>query len=71
MSELTSPRSPILYLLVCAAPPAQQTREVVPLLQAEGWNVCIIVTPQASRWVDIEGLAKLSGHLDAGHARDL
>lgn len=63
MSELTSPRSPILYLLVCAAPPAQQTREVVPLLQAAGWEVCIIVTPQASRWMDIEGLAKLSGHL--------
>ncbi len=25
---------PILYLMVCAAPPAQQTQEVVPLLQA-------------------------------------
>src|SRR5258706_13740710 len=63
MSELASPLSPILYLMVCAAPPAQQTQEVVPLLQAAGWDVCVIATPQASRWMNTEALAKLSGHL--------
>ena len=63
MSEMVSPYSPILYLMVCAAPPAQQTREVVPLLQAAGWDVCVIATPQASRWMTIEALAELSGHL--------
>jgi phosphopantothenoylcysteine decarboxylase len=63
MSELASPQSPILYLIVCAAPPAQQTTEVVPLLQAAGWDVCVIATPQASRWMHIEALAELSGHL--------
>lgn len=63
MSELTSTRSPVLYLIVCAAPPAQQTQEVVPLLQAAGWDVCVIATPQAARWMNIEALAKLSGHI--------
>src|SRR5215469_9485227 len=63
MSELTSPRSPILYLIVCAAPPAQQTQEVVPLLQEVGWDVCVIATPQASRWMNTEALAELSGHV--------
>src|SRR6266487_2894016 len=63
MSELASPRSPILYLIVCAAPPAQQTQEVVPLLQAAGWDVCVIATPQASRWMNIEAIAELSGHV--------
>ncbi len=61
MSELASP--PVLYLLVCAAPPAQQTQEVVPLLQAAGWDVCVIATPQASRWMNSEILTELSGHL--------
>ncbi len=63
MSELASPRSPILYLIVCAAPPAQQTTEVVPLLQAAGWDVCVIATPQASRWMNTEALTELSGHI--------
>src|SRR2546423_5583089 len=63
MSELASTRSPILYLIVCAAPPAQQTQEVVPLLQATGWDVCVITTPQAWRWMNTEALADLSGHV--------
>ncbi len=63
MSQLEAHRSPILYLIVCAAPPAQQTHEVVPLLQAAGWDVCVIATPQASRWMNIETIAELSGHI--------
>jgi phosphopantothenoylcysteine decarboxylase len=63
MRELAFPRSPILYLIVCAAPPAQQTQEVVPLLQTAGWDVCVIATPQAARWMNTEALAELSGHL--------
>ena len=63
MSEPVSPPVPVLYLMVCAAPPAQQTQEVVPLLQAAGWDVCVIATPQASRWMDTEAIATRSGHL--------
>ena len=63
MSEPLSPPSPVIYLMVCAAPPAQQTQEVVPLLQAAGWDVCVIATPQAARWMDIEAIATRSGHL--------
>jgi len=63
MSEPVSPPAPVLYLMVCAAPPAQQTLEVVPLLQAAGWDVCVIATPQASRWMDTETIAEISGHV--------
>src|SRR5947208_1119582 len=63
MSEPTSTPAPVLYLMVCAAPPAQQTQEVVPLLQAAGWDVCVIATPQAFRWMDTEAIAISSGHL--------
>jgi phosphopantothenoylcysteine synthetase/decarboxylase len=61
MSEPTS--LPVLYLMVCTAPPAQLTQEVVPLLHAAGWDVCVIATPQAARWMDIEALAERSGHI--------
>src|SRR6266699_1585133 len=63
MSEPVSPPAPVLYLMVCAAPPAQQTQEVVPLLQAAGWDVCVIATPQAARWIDTEAIATRSCHL--------
>jgi phosphopantothenoylcysteine decarboxylase len=53
----------VLYLIVCAAPPAQQTADVVPVLQSDGWEVCVITTPQASRWVDRTPLEQLTGHV--------
>lgn len=55
--------SRVLYLIVCAAPPAQQTPEVVPRLQTTGWDVCVIATPQATRWIDIPLLTELTGHI--------
>ena len=55
--------SSVLYLLICAAPPAQQTSIVVTRLQTAGWDVCIIATPQASRWIDQKALERLTGHL--------
>jgi phosphopantothenoylcysteine decarboxylase len=63
MSEPTVTASRVLYLIVCAAPPAQQTPDVVPLLQSAGWDVCVIATPQAARWMDLSALAQLSGHI--------
>lgn len=55
-------RKPVLYLLVCAAPPAQQIGEFIPLVQAKWWDVCVIATPQATRWIKKEELEALTGH---------
>src|SRR5579863_7532781 len=63
MSNYPSMASRILYLIVCAAPPAQQTPDVVESLQANMWDVCVIATPQASRWMDLPALATLTGHI--------
>jgi phosphopantothenoylcysteine synthetase/decarboxylase len=49
--------------MVCAAPPAQQTKDIVPQIQAAGWDVCVIATPQASRWMNLEELEVLTGHV--------
>jgi phosphopantothenoylcysteine decarboxylase len=58
-----SDQHPVLYLMICAAPPASQMHTYIPSLQAEGWDVCVIVTPQATRWVDLPLLAQLTGHV--------
>lgn len=63
MNERVLTLSHILYVIVCAAPPAQQTGDVVPQFQAAGWDVCVIATPQASRWMDLPTLARSCGHV--------
>ncbi|GCE50634.1 flavoprotein [Thermosporothrix hazakensis] len=52
----------VLYLLVCAAPPAHETKTVVRALQQAGWDVWVIATPQATRWIDMTALTQLTGH---------
>jgi phosphopantothenoylcysteine synthetase/decarboxylase len=50
----------VLYLVVCAAPPAAAIGELVDLL-VPAWTVCVITTPNAVEWVDEEALAAKSG----------
>jgi phosphopantothenoylcysteine synthetase/decarboxylase len=52
----------VLYLIICAAPPAQQMNEFIPILQLAGWKVCVITTPQALRWIKKEELEILAGY---------
>lgn len=54
----------VLYLVCCAAPPALSTAGLVTSAQARGWDVCVICTPTAARWLDdrIALLADLTGH---------
>jgi hypothetical protein len=54
----------ILYLIACAAGPAQHIDDGVRAAQAAGWDTCLILTPSAARWwADrIGDLAELTGH---------
>ena len=54
---------PILYLIICAAPPAQHIQEFVAKVQQNGWDVCIIATPQAMRFIHAQLLTELTGYM--------
>ncbi|MFD6260529.1 flavoprotein [Micromonospora chalcea] len=54
--------APVLYLIVCAAPPAQRIGELVELLMADGWRGCLIATPIAASWLDCDALADQTGY---------
>ena len=56
-------RRPILYLIVCAAPPAQSIQEFVAKIQQNEWDVCIIATPQATRFIHAQLLTELTGYM--------
>ncbi|MER7591806.1 flavoprotein [Micromonospora sp. NPDC127501] len=54
---------PVLYLVVCAAGPAEHIDELVDLLLADGWQVCMIVSPTAAPWLDRAALQDKTGYL--------
>jgi hypothetical protein len=56
--------SRVLYVIACAAPPVQHIRTGIEKAQAAGWDTCLVLTPSAARWLDVElaELAKLTGH---------
>ncbi|MBT2439082.1 flavoprotein [Streptomyces sp. ISL-36] len=53
-----------LYLFSSAAPPVFDIARVIEEAQADGWDVCLGLTPTAARWLadSLDGLAVLTGH---------
>jgi phosphopantothenoylcysteine synthetase/decarboxylase len=52
----------VLYVIACAASPARQVEVLVRSAQRDGWDVCVIATPSACRFVDTQQLQELTGH---------
>ncbi|MFG2044432.1 flavoprotein [Dactylosporangium sp. NPDC048998] len=53
---------PVLYAVVCGSPATQGVGTLVSLAQERGWDVCVIATPDALKWLDIPALVKQTGH---------
>ena len=58
-----------LYLVVSAAPPVLRIEELVVALTDAGWSVCLIATPTAAAWIDLDALAATTGCLTQVHPR--
>jgi phosphopantothenoylcysteine synthetase/decarboxylase len=52
----------VLYTITCAAGSAQLVQDFVKVAQKADWDVCVILTPSATRFVDGAQLAQLTGH---------
>jgi hypothetical protein len=52
-----------LYLVTSAAPPVLRLEEFIPALHTDGWTVCVIATPTAASWIDLDALAAATGCL--------
>jgi phosphopantothenoylcysteine decarboxylase len=53
---------PVLYVIVCACPPARHVDELIQLAQDGGWDACVLTTPLARRFVNAGRLTELTGH---------
>ncbi|WP_433376930.1 flavoprotein [Actinoplanes sp. CA-142083] len=60
---ITGNHSPgVLYILVCGSPIARDVGILVGLAQQEGWEVCVITTPDGRKFVDVAALQQQTGH---------
>jgi phosphopantothenoylcysteine synthetase/decarboxylase len=60
---ITGDPSPgVLYVLVCGSPLARDVGVLVGLAQNEGWEVCVITTPDGRKFVDVAALQEQTGH---------
>jgi phosphopantothenoylcysteine synthetase/decarboxylase len=51
-----------LYVVACGGPPAKALAAFVRFAQGEGWDVCVIATPDGAKFLDAAELAELTGH---------
>jgi len=54
--------SNVLYVISCAAPPARNVTKLIEPAQREGWDVCLLATPSAIRFIDPVALEEKTGH---------
>ncbi len=52
----------VLYAVACGGPPAAQLPGFVGFAQERGWDVCVIATPDGTKFVDAARLAAQTGH---------
>lgn len=54
--------SPVLYAIVTGSSVARDVGKLVDLAQADGWDVCVIASPEGRRFIDVDALAAKTGH---------
>ena len=53
---------PVLYIVACGGRPAALLEPFVRFAQGDGWDACVILTPDATKFTDMAPLAELTGH---------
>jgi phosphopantothenoylcysteine synthetase/decarboxylase len=57
-----SARRPVLYIIACGGRPAGDLPQFTEYARRQGWEVCVIATPSAVKFLDPARLAALTGH---------
>ncbi|MEO3775506.1 flavoprotein [Micromonospora sp. B11E3] len=58
----SSERRRVLYAIACGSPLAGHVDRLVELAQQDGWDVCVVTTPDGAKFVDRAALARQTGH---------
>jgi hypothetical protein len=60
--HVVSEKRPVLYIVACGGRPAAQLERLVRFAQDDGWDACVILTPDAVKFADMAPLAELTGY---------
>jgi len=52
----------VLYVIACGSGSAPLTYNLVIEAQKQGWDVCVIATPDGKKFIDSSQLAQVTGH---------
>jgi phosphopantothenoylcysteine synthetase/decarboxylase len=55
-------RKLVLYIIVCGSPASRGVGDAVRLARADGWDVCVVASPDGLKFIDVIALAELTGH---------
>lgn len=61
---------PVLYAIVTGSPAARDVGKLVDLAHRDGWDVCVIASPDGYRFLDADTLAAKTGHTVRHHYKD-
>lgn len=53
---------PVLYVVACGGRPAADLPPFISQMQADGWHVCVIATPSAVKFMNLDEIAAITGH---------
>jgi hypothetical protein len=53
---------PVLYSIVCGSPAARDVDNLIRIARGHGWDVCLVATPDALKFIDVPRLSELTGH---------
>lgn len=62
MTSFSTQPGNVLYLVISACEPALKSIERIRAEQAAGFDVCAVLTPQATKWLDVEAIKRVTGH---------
>jgi phosphopantothenoylcysteine decarboxylase len=62
LTERESEAPRVLYVIVCGSPIARGVGKLVGLAQHDGWDVCVVSTPDGRKFLDVPSLAAQTGH---------
>jgi phosphopantothenoylcysteine synthetase/decarboxylase len=55
-------KKPVLYAIVCGSRPASNIATFVDFAQTQGWNACVVSTPDGVKFLDVPRLEEQTGH---------
>lgn len=60
---MNDPKSPVLYIIVTGSPAARDVGKLVDLAQSDGWEVCVVSSPDGLKFIDVQALETATGHV--------